>query len=57
MNGRRLSEAAEKFLRGRDRVTVDEIAQHGRNAEALDALVVSIACGGLELCFRTLTFA
>jgi hypothetical protein len=26
MNGRMLSETAERFLRGRDRVTIDEIA-------------------------------
>ena len=45
MNGRMLSETTERFLRGRDRVTIDEItlavSGRHRNYGRLSAIIVA----------------
>jgi hypothetical protein len=50
MNGRVLSETAERFLRGRDRVTIDEIALAvtGRPARELPTIERAIIVARIE---------
>jgi hypothetical protein len=50
MNGRALSEAAERFLRGRDRVTIDEIslAVTGRRERELRPIELAVLVARLE---------
>jgi hypothetical protein len=50
MNGRMLSETTERFLRGRDRVTIDEItlAVSGRPAPELRPIERAIIVARLE---------